>query len=68
MLDDLRNHDPRPTSEEQQWMGVDPLKSAAHALVMVGLSVMVGVAASFATMSEETPAPVVAALDVPAAP
>lgn len=67
MLDDLRNHDPRPTREEQLWMGVDPLKSAAHALVMVGLSVMVGVAASFATMPVEAPVAVVA-LQAPAAP
>jgi hypothetical protein len=65
MLDDIRNHDPRPSSEEAQWMGVDPLKSAAHALVMVGISIMVGVAASFAAMPEPAPAAVVASQEIP---
>lgn len=60
MLDDIRNHDPRPSPEEAQWMGVDPLKSAAHALVMVGVSIMVGVAASFAVTSDRAPTAVVA--------
>jgi hypothetical protein len=65
MLDDLRNHDARPSAEEIQWMNVDPLKSAAHALVMVGLSIMVGVAASFAAMPEPAPVAVVASQQVP---
>jgi hypothetical protein len=65
MLDDLRNHDARPSAEEIQWMNVDPLKSAAHALVMVGLSIMVGVAASFAAMPEPAPAAVVASQAMP---
>jgi hypothetical protein len=65
MLDDLRNHDARPSAEETQWMNVDPLKSAAHALVMVGLSIMVGVAASFAAMPEPAPAAVVASQAMP---
>jgi len=65
MLDEIRNHDPRPTPEEVQWMNVDPLKSAAHALVMVGLSIMVGVAASVAAMPEPAPAAVVASQDAP---
>ena len=65
MLDDIRNHDARPTPEEAQWMGVDPLKSAAHALVMVGLSIMVGVAASFAAMPEPSPTAVAASQGMP---
>ncbi|HET9470741.1 MAG TPA: hypothetical protein VFO24_06520 [Usitatibacter sp.] len=65
MLDDIRNHDARPTPEEAQWMNVDPLKSAAHALVMVGLSIMVGVAASVAAMPQAAPAAVVASQGVP---
>ena len=65
MLDDIRNHDPRPSPEEEQWMNVDPLKSAAHALVMVGLSIMVGVAASMAAMPEAAPVAVVASQGTP---
>jgi hypothetical protein len=65
MLDDIRNHDARPSPEEVQWMSVDPLRSAAHALVMVGLSIMVGVAASFAAMPGPAPVAVVASQQVP---
>ena len=65
MLDDIRDHDASPSPEEVQWMNVDPLKSAAHALVMVGLSIMVGVAASFAAMPEPAPTAVVASQGMP---
>jgi len=65
MLDAIRHHDARPSPEEVQWMSVDPLKSAAHALVMVGLSIMVGVAASIAAMPDAAPTAVVASRGAP---
>ena len=47
MLDDLRNHDPKPNPEELGWMNADPLGAATRALVLVGVSLMIGVAASY---------------------
>jgi hypothetical protein len=47
MLDDLRDHDPKPSREELGWLNVDPLTAATRALVLVGVSLMVGVAASY---------------------
>ncbi|HXS51102.1 MAG TPA: hypothetical protein VN782_01105 [Usitatibacter sp.] len=47
MLDDLRDHDPKPSREELGWMNADPLSAATRALVLVGVSLMIGVAASY---------------------
>lgn len=59
MLDDLRTHDPEPTRDESEWMGLDPLGAAAHALVMVGVSLMIGVTVSY-IVSPENPGVAVA--------
>ncbi len=61
MLDDLRSHEAQPSEEERRWMEVDPLAAAARALVLIGLSVMIGVAASFAVAPDQEPGSVVAA-------
>jgi hypothetical protein len=66
MLDDIRNHDARPTREELEWMNTDPLQGATRALVMVGVALMIGMAGSFVVMPDEVPAPIVAALASPA--
>jgi hypothetical protein len=66
MLDDIRNHDARPTREELEWMNTDPLKGATRALVMLGLSLMIAMTASYSLAPGEVPAPVVASLDTPA--
>jgi len=60
MLDDLRSHDPRPTEEERGWIAADPLTAAARALVLVGISVMIGVAASYVFAPDDPSAAVVA--------
>jgi hypothetical protein len=62
MLDDLRkNHDAHPTGEELGWMGVDPVTAAARAMVLVGVSLMIGVAASYVVSPDDAPAAKVAA-------
>jgi len=66
MLDDIRNHDPRPTPEETEWMNTDPFKGAMRVLVMAGVSLMIGMAGSFVAMPDELPAPLVASLVSPA--
>jgi len=58
MLDDLRkSHDAHPTGEELGWMGVDPVTVATRALVLVGVSLMIGVVASY-VVSPDADAPV----------
>ncbi len=47
MLDDLRNHDSRANREEIDWMELDPLTAGTRALVLVGVSLMIGVAGSY---------------------
>ena len=64
MLDDIRNHDAHPSHEELRWMSADPLAGAMRTLVMIGVSVIVGVVASFA-LAPDVPAPVVATLGAP---
>ena len=66
MLDDIRNHDARPTREELEWMNTDPLKGATRAVVMLGVALMVAMAASYSLTPDEAPAPMVASLATPA--
>jgi hypothetical protein len=57
MLDDLRkNHDAHPSSEELGWMAMDPVTVATRALVLVGVSLMIGVLASYVVSPDEAPA------------
>jgi hypothetical protein len=56
MLDDLRkNHDAHPDPEELGWMRTDPVTVATRALVLVGVSLMIGVLASYAVSPDEAP-------------
>lgn len=56
MLDDLRkDHDAHPTGEELGWMGVDPVTVATRALVLVGVSLMIGVVASYVVSPDDAP-------------
>jgi len=59
MLEDLRNHDPRPTPEERAWMGTDPLHLAGHVIAAVAVALLVALSLS-APDGGATP-PVVAA-------
>jgi hypothetical protein len=64
MLDDIRNHDAHPSHEELRWISADPLTGATRALVMIGVSVIIGVVASFA-LAPDVPQPVLATLSAP---
>jgi hypothetical protein len=46
MLEERRNHDPRPDEHESAWMETDPLRVAARVLVLVALAVSIGTAVS----------------------
>ena len=41
MLDDVRNHDPRPTAEECAWMEADPFSVARRLVAVMALAVVV---------------------------
>ena len=66
MLDELRNHEPLPTREESEWMSLDPVSAATRALVLVGVSLMIGVAASYVVSPDDPGVPVIASAKVPA--
>ena len=48
MLDDIRNHDPLPTAEEQEWMALHELGAIARAVLLATVALAIGWAASVA--------------------
>ena len=46
MLDELRNHDPRPNEQERAWMQADPFRVAARVMALTVLALLIGTAAS----------------------
>ncbi|HXZ49641.1 MAG TPA: hypothetical protein VEG27_11500 [Usitatibacter sp.] len=55
MMDDLRNHDAHPTREERRWMTADPVAGLMRVLVLAGISVIIGMAASYALAPQAAP-------------
>jgi len=47
MLEDIRNHDPAPTSQESQWIAVRLWAAVQRALVLVGIALVLGTTASW---------------------
>jgi hypothetical protein len=41
MLDDLRDHDPHPTEEEEGWMSVQPLGAIARTVALAAIALVV---------------------------
>jgi hypothetical protein len=50
-MDDLRNHDPKPTAHEQEWIAANPIPAVMRLTVMGALALMIGVAGSTLTAS-----------------
>ncbi|HEY4998483.1 MAG TPA: hypothetical protein VII36_05035 [Usitatibacter sp.] len=46
MLEDFRNHDPRPDAQERAWMQANPLPVLARVVALTALAVAIGTAAS----------------------
>ncbi|MEP7068862.1 MAG: hypothetical protein ABI789_06465 [Usitatibacter sp.] len=46
MFEEIRDHDPRPSSQERAWMQADPFHAMARVMVLAALAVMIGTAAS----------------------
>lgn len=62
MLDDIRDHDAKPTSEEEAWMGTDAVGLIVRAVALAGLALAVGVLASTVVDPALSPQPAIAAV------
>ena len=45
-MDDLRNHDAKPTKHEREWMETNPVPAVMRVLTFGAIALMVGVASS----------------------
>ena len=61
MLEDLRNHDPSPTTEERAWMAAKPLAVILRVTALAGIAIAIGLAGSHVTTDNHRPATVAAA-------
>jgi hypothetical protein len=55
MLEDFRNHDPRPNQQELSWMQADPFAVVARLMALTVLAVAIGTAAAQFNSSTQTP-------------
>jgi hypothetical protein len=46
MLDDIRDHDPHPTREEQDWSRTEPLLLVLKALALAAVAIAIGASMS----------------------
>ncbi len=46
MLEELRDHDPRPTAQECAWMQTDPFRVMARVMALTVLALLIGTAVS----------------------
>jgi hypothetical protein len=46
MLDDIRNHDPIATEKERKWMNTSPVGMGVCIVILTGVSIAIGIAAS----------------------
>ena len=58
MLEDFRDHDPNPTVHERAWMETNPYPVVFRVAIIAGMAVVIGLSASEAVLSPETPSPV----------
>ena len=58
MLEDFRDHDPNPTVHERAWMDTNPYPVVFRVAIMAGMAAMIGLSATEAVLSPETPSPV----------
>jgi hypothetical protein len=46
MLEDVRNHDPRPTREERAWMATDPFPVVGRVIAAAAVAILVALSLS----------------------
>ena len=55
MLDELRNHDPKPTEQERAWMQADPFRVIVRVMALTVLALAIaGAATSLNTVTAAT--------------
>jgi hypothetical protein len=47
MLEDIRNHDPRPNPQELEWLATGVWAAVERALVLAGIALIIGTTASW---------------------
>jgi hypothetical protein len=55
MLEDFRNHDPRPNQQECAWMQADPFGAVARLMALAVLAVAIGTVAVQFNSGAQTP-------------
>jgi hypothetical protein len=58
MLEDFRDHDPNPTVHERAWMETNPYPVVFRVAIIAGMAMVIGLSATEAVLSPETPSPV----------
>ena len=56
MLEDLRNHDAKPTGQEREWMASDPLAALGRLAVLAAVALVLGISGSQLVGSEKSAA------------
>ena len=60
-MDDLRNHDPKPTAHEREWIATNPVPTMMRVTVMAAIALMIGIASSTLHNAPAAPVQVAAA-------
>jgi hypothetical protein len=60
-MDDLRNHDARPDTQEREWMSVEPMAVAVKLVAMAGIALAIGVSVTHLSAPPQVAAAVAAA-------
>ena len=61
-MDEIRNHDAKPTAEEAEWMSTDAIALIVKSLGLAGLALAIGVAASVVVAPDKIEVPIAAAV------
>ncbi|HXF77239.1 MAG TPA: hypothetical protein VN598_00135 [Usitatibacter sp.] len=61
-MDDLRNHDAKPTAHEREWMECNPFSTVLRVMTLAAVALMIGVSSSTLLDADAAPAHVAAAV------
>jgi hypothetical protein len=60
-MDDLRNHDAKPTAHEREWMQANPFSTMLRVMTLAAVALMIGVSSSTLLNTNAAPAQVASA-------